>query len=225
MKKNDYKYKFSVVIPIYKVEKHLEETIKSILDQTIGFEENIQMILVNDGSPDNSESICLKYKNMYPNNIIYVKQKNAGVSAARNAGAKLVEGRYVNFLDSDDKWTLSAFEKISEYFNKNRDIKMVSCRHKYFEARNDYHILDYKYKKTKIVNLDIDYDYPQLNINPCVFHNEIIESEPFSVGVKYSEDSLFVNKILLKIKKYAVISDVICLYRKRVDEKIGRAHV
>ena len=70
-------YKISTIIPIYNVEKYLDETIKSIINQTIGFK-NIQMILVNDGSPDNSEEICLKYKEKYPNNIIYVKKENGG---------------------------------------------------------------------------------------------------------------------------------------------------
>ena len=54
----DFKFKFSVIIPVYKVEEYLEETVESVLDQTIGFEENIQIILVNDGSPDNSGEIC-----------------------------------------------------------------------------------------------------------------------------------------------------------------------
>ena len=68
------KYKFSVIIPIYNVEDYIEETILSVINQSIGFKENIQLILVNDGSPDDSEKICLKYKEMYPNNIIYIKQ-------------------------------------------------------------------------------------------------------------------------------------------------------
>ena len=56
------KFKISVIVPIYNVEKYLEECIESVIHQTIGFKENIQLILVNDGSPDNSEQICLKYK-------------------------------------------------------------------------------------------------------------------------------------------------------------------
>ena len=67
----EYKYKISVIVPVYKVEQYLEETIESVIHQTIGFK-NIQLILVNDGSPDNSEEICLKYKNKYPDNIIYI---------------------------------------------------------------------------------------------------------------------------------------------------------
>lgn len=88
---------FSVIIPIYKVENYLSETIASVITQDIGFEENIQMILVNDGSPDNSEAICLHYRDAYPDNIIYIKQENAGVGAARNAGIPYIQGKYVIF--------------------------------------------------------------------------------------------------------------------------------
>ena len=84
------KFKISVIIPIYNVGNYLEETIMSVVKQSIGFK-NIQLILVNDGSTDNSEDVCLKFKNMYPNNVIYIKQKNSGVSVARNNGLKYAE--------------------------------------------------------------------------------------------------------------------------------------
>ena len=61
MKNSDYQYKISVVIPIYNTEDYLKETINSVIKQTIGFKENIQLILVNDGSSDNSEKICLEF--------------------------------------------------------------------------------------------------------------------------------------------------------------------
>lgn len=214
-----YKYKFSVVIPIYNVEKYLEETIESVIDQTIGFEENIQMILVNDGSPDNSEEICLRYKNKYPKNIIYIKQKNAGVSAARNNGKKHALGKYVNFLDSDDKWSLDAFEKVYYYFEKNYDeVDFVSCRMKFFDARKTYHMLDYKYKKTKILDLKIEYDFPQLNSCQCIFKNEVVKKNKYDEKIKYSEDAKFVSNILFDKFKYGIISDVIFYYRKRKEE-------
>jgi glycosyltransferase involved in cell wall biosynthesis len=69
MVKQTYKYKFSFVIPVYNVEKYLSETIESILAQTMDFELNCELILVNDGSPDNTEKICLLYKDFYPNNV------------------------------------------------------------------------------------------------------------------------------------------------------------
>ena len=117
-----YKYKFSVIIPVYNVEEYLEETIQSVLYQTIGFEDNIQLILVNDGSPDNSEDICKKYRDMFPNNVVYVHQKNSGVSAARNKGMEYIEGEIVNFLDSDDKWDRFAFQEVYKYSKKYENI-------------------------------------------------------------------------------------------------------
>ena len=116
------KYKFSVVIPIYNTEQYLEETVESVINQTFGFEKNIQIIFVNDGSKDNSKEICLRYKEKYPNNIIYVEQKNAGVSSARNNGMNYIEGEYVNFLDSDDKWDKEAFKEIYKFASSG-----ISC--------------------------------------------------------------------------------------------------
>ncbi len=112
------KFKFSVIIPVYNVEEFLTETIESVINQTIGFKENVQLILVNDGSPDNSEIICLEYREKYPNNVVYIKQENSGVSAARNKGMEYVEGEFVNFLDSDDKWSKDAFKEVYLNYNK-----------------------------------------------------------------------------------------------------------
>ena len=150
----DYKFKISVVIPVYNVEKYLAETLDSVIGQSIGFEENIQMILVNDGSPDNSEEICLEYQSRYPDNIVYVKKENGGVSSARNEGLKYVEGKYVNFLDSDDIWRERAIEIALDYFDKHYDeIDVVAARKRFFDADKSFHKLDYKFKKTKVVDL------------------------------------------------------------------------
>ena len=74
----DRNFLVSVVIPVYKVEKYLAETVDSVIAQTIGFEDNIQIIFVNDGSPDNSEKICLEYRERYPDNILYINKPNGG---------------------------------------------------------------------------------------------------------------------------------------------------
>ena len=143
----EYQFKFSVVIPVYNVYEYLRETLDSVIAQDIGFEQNIQIILVNDGSPDDSEEICLEYKERYPENIVYVRQENKGVSAARNNGMQYVRGKYVNFLDSDDKWTKNSFRAVYDFFEKRYDkIDLVSCPQKFFEARDEYHWLSFKYE-------------------------------------------------------------------------------
>ena len=79
-------FKISVVIPIYNVEEYIEEALDSVINQTLGFEENIQMVLVNDGSSDSSGEICERYEKKYPQNIKYFYKENGGVSSARNMG-------------------------------------------------------------------------------------------------------------------------------------------
>lgn len=212
-------YKFSVVVPIYNVENYLEETIESVINQTIGFKDNIQLILVNDGSKDNSEKICLKYEKKYPDNIVYIKQKNAGVSSARNHGMDYIKGKYVNFLDGDDKWSLNAFENIWTFFEKNyNEIDLVSCRMKFFEAREDYHILDYKFEESKIINIIEDFDFIHLHITSSIIKSSVLKNFKFNSKIKYGEDSNFVNEIILEKARYGVLKEALHFYRKRNDD-------
>ena len=81
-----FKYDLSVIIPVYNSQEYVEESIKSIINQKYDFSK-IQVILINDGSTDNSKEICEKFSNKY-SNIILINQKNAGVSEARNNGIK-----------------------------------------------------------------------------------------------------------------------------------------
>ena len=215
------KYIFSVVIPVYNAEKYLEETVDSVIAQNIGFESNIQIILVNDGSKDNSEEICLKYKNKYPNNIVYVKQDNAGVSAARNRGIEYIEGKYVNFLDSDDKWEPDAFKKVYGFFENTYDyIDLVACRMQFFEARTDFHPLDYRFnnKLSRIINILNEERSIQLHVTSCVIKSETAKKWRFNEQQKYGEDTVYISKIIMDRGRYGVVTDAICKYRKRADE-------
>ena len=212
-------FKFSIVVPIYNVEKYLEETIESILNQTIGFEENIQLILVNDGSTDNSEEICLKYKEKHPENIVYVKQENGGVSSARNKGIDYIEGKYVNFLDGDDKWSSNALEIIYNFFEKNSDaVDFVVARKQFFEAKEGFHFLDYKFEKTKIVDIFENYNFVQMDVTSVFIKSSVAKQFKFNENLKYAEDADYINRIIVKRNKYGVIREAVHLYRKRLDE-------
>lgn len=218
----EYRYKFSVIIPIYNVELYLAETIDSVIDQTIGFEENIQIILVNDGSPDNSEKICKEYAEAYPENIKYIKQENAGVSAARNTGIPYAEGKYINFLDSDDKWEEDAFEKIYNFFEDHYDeTDVVAGRIRQFDANTQFHVLDYKFKPgMRVADLtnEEEYDSIQLHVTSAVIKAEAIGENRFDSGIKFGEDSLFVNSIILEKATLGLASEAMYYYRKRRDQ-------
>ena len=215
---NKLKPKISVIIPIYNVEEYLEECILSVINQTIGFENNIELILVNDGSPDNSESICLKYKEKYPNNINYIKKENGGVSSARNLGLENAHGEFINFLDSDDKWEKNVFKKALKMFEKHNDIDVIGVRQKFFDALEGYHVLDYKFDKDKVVDLSVDYDHIQLSSASCFIRRSAIGDLKFDRSLKYSEDVKFMTEIIIKKLKLGILSSALYMYRKRADD-------
>lgn len=115
----------SVIIPVYNSEKHISECIDSILHQTV---KNIEIIIINDGSTDNSLNICNNYKNGYPEIFNVIDERNCGAPAARNKGIRVAKGRYISFIDADDYIAPEMIEKLLEDANKyNSDITI--CNH------------------------------------------------------------------------------------------------
>lgn len=214
------KYKFSIILSIYNVEEYLEESIESILKQTIGFKENIQLILINDGSPDNSDIICKKYKKLYPDNIVYFVQENKGLSEARNKGIELSQGEYVNFCDPDDKLELNACEKVCNFFRVNyKIIDIVVLRLNFFEAQTGFgHPLNNKFTDDKIIDLKVDYNLVQAHCASAFFKKEVLKNKKFDKRVKYGEDLKFINELFLENSKYGVLKSTSYNYRKRVSK-------
>lgn len=218
--KMDYKYKFSVIIPVYNVEEYLDESILSLVNQTIGFEKNIQLILVNDGSTDNSADVCKKYKDMYPNNVVYLEQENSGVSVARNLGLTRVEGKYVNFLDSDDFWSKNAFKLIYKFFEEHYDEVDVATTSIYlFEAVSRAHVANYRMEGgTRVADLSTEEESKNVvvQVASSFFKAEAIENLRFVVGLKLGEDALFVNTVIMEKMKVGFVRGTTYYYRKRV---------
>lgn len=100
-------YKVSVIVPVYNVEQYLSDCLESICRQTL---KEIEIIVVNDGSTDNSLSIIKSFQQKY-SNIKLINKKNGGLSSARNAGIKVATAPYLCFIDSDDFIDLDAIEK------------------------------------------------------------------------------------------------------------------
>ena len=178
-------------MPIYNTGRYLDGSIGSLINPTIGFN-NIQIILINDGSIDKSEEICLKYKKKYKDNIIYIYISHSGVSIVRNIGLRYASGEYINFLDSDDKWDSKAFKEVYLFYKHNKNIDSAGGRIKYFEAKNNYHFLDYKFKNTRVVNLNKDYDCIQLSASSSFFRHSSIKERNFKVGIFSGEDVKFI---------------------------------
>ena len=115
-------HKISIIVPVYNVQKYLDKCIQSIINQTY---KNIEIILVNDGSTDNSGIICEKYADI-DSRIIYINKQNGGLSSARNSGLDVCCGDYIGFVDSDDYIDPSMYEKMFS-FMINEDCDIVEC--------------------------------------------------------------------------------------------------
>lgn len=110
--------KISIIIPIYNVEKYVEQTLKSVCNQNF---EDYEIIVVNDGSPDNSLKICEEFASRSSRNIIIISQENGGLSKARNTGLDIAKGEYVWFIDSDDWIEENCLKEITTLLTDNID--------------------------------------------------------------------------------------------------------
>lgn len=217
--KNTHDFKFAVVMAIYNTEDYLDQSIGSVINQTLGFKENIQLILVNDGSEDSSEEICLRYQEEYPDNITVITQENAGQAHARNNGFEMVRAKYTNFLDSDDYLEENALKEAYEFFEKHYDeTDIVSMPIIFFEKESGDHMLNNKYSSSRIIDLTKDPNNPQLHSNSAFFKTDVFARFKFATNVVSSEDVIVINKILMEKKTLGVIDTSKYFYRKRFDE-------
>lgn len=127
----------SVIIPVYKTEKYLNSAVESVLNQTY---KNIEIVLVDDGSPDNCPQLCDELAEKYEN-IKVVHKENGGLSSARNAGIENAEGKYIYFLDSDDTIIDCAIADMVEIIEKeNSDVVIPSMYYKVYEDTGEKEI-------------------------------------------------------------------------------------
>ena len=191
----------SVIVPVYKVEKYLPRCIESILAQSL---QNLEIILVDDGSPDGCPEICDNFARK-EQRIKVVHKKNGGLSSARNAGMAVASGRYIGFVDSDDTVSEYMYEKMYEVaIRENVDFVMADYIRILEDGTSYLKTLEIPagyYSKKKIQNeiypqlimgLDLDYG-PLLSVWHCLyraeflFHNNLF----FDEEVRWSEDNIF----------------------------------
>lgn len=182
------KVKISVIIPVYNVEKYLDKMLASVFNQTIN---NLQVIIVNDGSTDNSETIIEKYIDMQPD-IIYLKQENKGVSAARNIALDKIKGKYTIFLDPDD------------YIDSNILLKLYN---KAEESSSDVVICGYKmiYEKSLeqincLYEIEENKIYKNIEIVNMILENKLI---CFLWNKLFLTKNLFRNKLYFELDRYS----------------------
>ena len=213
---------FSVLIPVYNVEKYLAECIESVLEQTFS---SFEIVLINDGATDNSKEICEKY--VAVNDHIQLKSiENSGLSVARNTALELAKGEYVLFLDSDDLLVKDALERLYSYCSDgNLDILFFNAEAFYESGFKSKHLPNYERIVTHSPQSGEDYFYEQVRQesfipSACLYvhKREVSSTIRFYPGI-YHEDNLFTCQLLLvdRSKSVLAIDDKLYLRRMRED--------
>ena len=216
----NYKFKISCIMPIYNVEEYLEESIESIVAQTIGFKENVQLILIDDGSTDRSGEICDKYKLSYSDNVIVFHKQNGGVSSAKNLGLEHAQGEFVTFVDPDDLITKNVMKRVYEYFTQVKsETSLVAIPIYCFEGVKGPYPLNRKFtKQNEVVELRKKPDSIILGTVAVFYISEEIVKHRFDENLQVSEDLLFNYEYLLEKPTMGLVPSVKYLYRKRNTE-------
>ena len=206
----------SIIVPVYKVEKYLVKCVDSIINQTYS---NLEIILVDDGSPDMCPKICDKYAEK-DSRIKVIHKENGGLSDARNHGIDIATGDYITFIDSDDFYELDLFEKFIENItNKDCDIYCFKTKEIYENNQS------YEFSKNKnIVNINnihcmkdiLDYKI----VCNKIFARKLFINTRFPIGKNF-EDIGTTYKLILNSKNIIVDYSEYYGYLKRNDSITG----
>lgn len=206
------KMKISVIVPVYNVEKYLGQCLDSIVEQSY---HNLEIILVNDGSTDNSPGICDDYA-AKDFRITVIHQPNSGVSVARNTGIEEATGEYITFVDSDDWIDVNMYSHMIRQVAARCDIDMVMCDTtlvtKTDEIRSSEFIDAGFYAKSKIVSnlypvLLVTEDFgkiPVVSACSCLIRRSVLLDNQirFVPSLRYGEDYLFMAHVMISINSY-----------------------
>lgn len=216
MEKSNYSNLISVIVPVYNVQEYLDVCLKSIVEQTY---ENLEIIIINDGSTDTSKEICYKYQRIDPR-IVIINQKNSGLSAARNVGFKAAKGEYISFIDSDDFIYPDMYEIMMKYM-EDLQADIVECQyetvHKDKElpiqnGKISYNIMDGK-EALSCQIMHTKKERITYAVWSRLYRREMIEGIFFPEGMIH-EDYFYNAQSFLRAKKFVIIDK--CLYCHRI---------
>ncbi|HEG3393294.1 TPA: CDP-glycerol glycerophosphotransferase family protein [Campylobacter coli] len=223
---------YTIISAVYNVEKYLDDYFNSIINQRLDFKKNIFMVLVDDGSTDNSANIIKKYQKKYPKNIVYIYKENGGQASARNLGLKYMQENnykapWVTFTDPDDFLDRNYFYEVDKFLSTHQDddICMVGCSVIFYHEKQriykDNHSLNFKFKNgiQVIKNYNLD-NFIQLSAASCFMNITFLNNLIFDEKLKPNfEDAKFINEYLLENinLKSAFLSKAKYFYRKREE--------
>lgn len=212
----------SVIIPAYNVEKYIESTLNSVLNQTF---KDFEIVVVNDGSTDNTSQVAKKILSNSGFPFKVIDQVNRGVSVARNVGIENSIGKYIKFLDGDDRLVPNAIEVLVREIQKcdcglvygGQDVATVSGKILY--KYEDMYQQDWTVAGSRDAIIDFLISKTHISCNSCLIVRRIIEEHNirFTPGSKYGEDNEFLAKVIYYSNVVHYVGQSICLATYRED--------
>lgn len=213
----------SAIIPVYNVSEYIERCVESLVSQTYN---NIEIILINDGSTDNSGEVCRNLKGLYGDKIVYIEQENQGVSAARNAGLKAAKGEYIVFVDADDWVSSNYVDKLyTALSDSSADLASCGFIEWYSEAKKFKHIrpdpgLYSKEEFYRTMRLR------QVPLWTTMYKTSLIKENAieFDTLLRRMEDGCFVADYTSYCDKFVVIPEYLYFYFQREGSVMHVTH-
>ncbi len=209
--------KVSVIVPVYNTEKYLRRCLDSLVNQTL---EDIEIIIIEDKSPDNSNKILDEYKEKYKDKIkVFLNKTNKGIGYNRNFGIKKATGEYIAFVDSDDWVDETMYEKMYNKAIKD-NLDLVLCNfHKMLEENENLNEIEPEFIITNFKNTSLKKHADlllEVNLAPWnkLYKKELLIDNNFPEDLKY-EDAIFVVKALARANKIGVIYEKLNYYLVR----------
>ena len=210
----------SIIVPVYNKEKYLIRSLTSLKNQTF---KNFEVIIVDDGSIDNSKDICMDFC-FKDSRFKYFYKKNNGVASARNCGLDKAKGKFIGFVDPDDYIDREMYEKLIEKAIKG-NFDIVECgvmklANGKLEKETFFNKAQMSQKEAIVHLLKWDKEVTPYLWNK-IFRKSILENTYFNDTLKVGEDIAFIFECLMKIKKYKHINDYLYTYVKNGDSLVG----
>lgn len=198
----------SIIVPVYNTRKYLDRCIKSLINQTYN---NVEIILVDDGSTDGSSQLCDRYKNI-DGRIHVVHQKNIGVSGARNRGIEMARGDYITFCDSDDYYEKDKIEiQLNDLLEKGADVSIIGIQVDYPNGKsrtrfNTNETYFWKEPNTEYIKFLLNDELFPFSQYALLIRRDICAKVHFWEGKRINEDKLFCYEIFKEAKNVSFLS-------------------
>lgn len=214
--------KISVIVPVYNVENYLEKCLNSLVNQTL---EEIEILVINDGSTDNSQKIIDEFQKKFPQKIKAFSKENGGLSDARNFGIERASGNFLAFVDSDDYVSENMFLEMYDLAIKN-EAELVICNlQKVDEHGNVTQKLTQIPNLSEKINLEKNFSvFSDISYFACnkIFKKELFEGKRFPKGMHF-EDIELIPQLLLRCKTLAKTNTYHYHYLER-SNSISKSH-